>query len=129
MSVSLCIVAGGVKQVLAVTAFTLSWTHTVERTQWIEFWDVGADGLSVVEARIQGSGAGMEPPEDAKLVDGYWVYHPHLPAQRRVVLANSGAGHSVWTLCHGDQCQTLGVMSNPDGEGTGDGSPIVLSVC
>ncbi len=129
MSLGLCILSGGVTQALAVSAFTLSWTHTVERTQWIEHWQVQPAGLSVVEARVKGSGAGMEPPDGARLVDGYWVYSPQLPPQRRVVLANSGAGDSVWRLCAQGRCQTLGGSGSSAGADSGPGSPIELSVC
>ncbi len=35
---SLCILAAGKTTVLAVASFTLAWTHSVERTRWIETW-------------------------------------------------------------------------------------------
>ena len=64
---SLCILAAGKTTVLAVSAFTLSWTHSVEKTRWEEDWRVTPAGLEIVEARVKGSGAGMEPPEGAVL--------------------------------------------------------------
>ena len=48
-------------------------------------------GLQIVEARVEGSGAGMEPGEGAVLRDGWWIYKPELPPQREIVLAASGA--------------------------------------
>ena len=84
---SLCIVAAGKTMTLAVAAFTLSWTHSVERTRWQEDWSVTPAGLEIVEARVKGSGAGMEPAEGAVLNDGWWVYAPKLPPQRELVLA------------------------------------------
>ena len=73
-AMSLCILAAGKTTVLAVSAFTLSWTHSVEKTRWEEDWRVTPAGLEIVEARVKGSGAGMEPPEGAVLKDGWWTY-------------------------------------------------------
>ena len=80
-AMSLCILAAGKTTVLAVTAFTLSWTHSVEKTRWEEDWRVTPAGLEIVEASVKGSGAGMEPPEGAVLKDGWWVYRPKISAQ------------------------------------------------
>ena len=41
---SLCILAAGKTTVLAVASFTLAWTHSVERTRWIETWTVTETG-------------------------------------------------------------------------------------
>ena len=84
---SLCILAAGKTMTLAVAAFTLSWTHSVEKTRWQEDWTITPAGLQIVEARVKGSGAGMEPAEGAVLSDGWWVYAPKLPPQRKLVLA------------------------------------------
>jgi hypothetical protein len=117
---SLCILAAGKTVALSVAAFTLSWTHSVERTRWEEDWKVTPTGLQVVEARIKGSGAGMEPPEGAVLRDGWWVYAPKLGLQRRVVLAASGATGDGWTLCSVQGCRELGKAV---------GAAIVLKPC
>ncbi|MER8632023.1 DUF1850 domain-containing protein [Mesorhizobium opportunistum] len=105
---SLCILAAGKTVTLAVAAFTLSWTHSVERTRWEEDWKVTPSGLQVVEARIKGSGAGMEPPEGAVLKDGWWVYAPKVEPQRHVSLAASGVTSDGWTLCTFHGCRELG---------------------
>lgn len=105
---SLCIIAGGKTVTLAVAAFTLSWTHSVERTRWEEDWRVRPIGLEVVAARVQGSGAGMEPPGDAVLENGWWTYRPRLPPRAEIVLAASGATDSGWTLCAEGGCVELG---------------------
>ncbi|TPN34633.1 DUF1850 domain-containing protein [Mesorhizobium sp. B2-3-3] len=117
---SLCILAAGKTVALAAAAFTLSWTHSVERTRWEEDWKVTPSGLQVVEARIEGSGAGMEPPEGAVLRGGWWVYAPRIGTQRRVVLAASGATGDGWTLCTPQGCRELGKTA---------GGAIVLEAC
>ncbi|MCQ8782270.1 DUF1850 domain-containing protein [Mangrovibrevibacter kandeliae] len=105
----ICIATGGKLITLAATAFTLSWTHSVEKTRWEEHWSAGPEGLTVVEGRIEGSGAGMDPPPDAVLKDGAYVYHPHVPPLPELVLAASGATVGGWTLCvEGGRCLTLG---------------------
>lgn len=122
---SLCVLAAGKTVVLAVSAFTLSWTHSVERTEWREDWLVEPAGLRLVEARIRGSGAGMEPGVDAVLENGWYVYRPRLPPQPSLLLAASGATREGWLLCSGGDCLTLGAVA---GEAVGiapcvDGRP------
>ncbi|MEW9836502.1 DUF1850 domain-containing protein [Mesorhizobium marinum] len=105
---SLCILAAGKTTVLAATAFTLSWSHSVEKTRWEEDWRVTPAGLEIVEARVEGSGAGMEPAEGAVLRDGWWVYAPGIGPRAELVLAASGATGGGWRLCAGTDCITLG---------------------
>jgi hypothetical protein len=75
---------------------------------WEEDWKVTPSGLQVVEARIQGSGAGMEPPEGAVLKAGWWVYAPDVGPQRSLMLAASGATGDGWRLCTVQGCRELG---------------------
>lgn len=117
---SLCILAAGKTMVLAVSAFTLSWTHSVEKTRWEEDWHITAAGLEIAEARVKGSGAGIDPPEGTVLKDGWWVYRPALPARQELVLAASGATGNGWTLCAGGKCMELGKEA---------GAAVELSAC
>ncbi|MHA6684930.1 DUF1850 domain-containing protein [Mesorhizobium sp. A556] len=117
---SLCILAAGKVTVLAAMAFTLSWTHSVEKTRWREYWKVTPTGLQVVEARIKGSGAGMDPPEGSVLKDGWWVYAPKVAPLKRLVLAASGATGGGWSLCTPTGCTMIGERS---------GDPTVVTVC
>lgn len=98
---------------LAASAFTLSWSHSVEKTRWEEDWRVTPAGLEIVAARVRGSGAGMEPPEGAVLEDGWWVYAPDLPAQERLALAASGATGEGWSICAEGDCFTIGAEPGP----------------
>ena len=116
----LCIFGAGKAVSLAVAAFTLSWTHSVERTRWEEDWQITAAGLQLVEARVRGSGAGMEPPPTARLENGWWVYAPEAPPRRELALAASGATGEGWSLCGGGSCMELGA---------GAGAPLRLEVC
>lgn len=109
---SLCILAAGKTTVLAVSAFTLAWTHSVERTRWEETWTVEAAGLRLVEARVTGSGAGMEPTEGAVLNDGWWTYRPALPPMPSLVLAASGATGEGWKLCAAGECREIGAAAD-----------------
>lgn len=117
---SLCILAAGKVTVLAVSAFTLSWSHSIEKTRWEEDWRVTPAGLRIVAARVKGSGAGMEPPEGAVLKDGWWSYRPRLGARPAVRLAASGATGGGWTLCAGQSCMDLGADA---------GGAVELSAC
>lgn len=108
MPLALCIIAAGKTTVLAASAFTLAWTHSVERTRWAEDWRVTTAGLELVSARVEGTGAGMEIPEGAVFADGAWTYRPDLPLLPALLLARSGATGEGWELCADGQCLTIG---------------------
>jgi hypothetical protein len=113
--VSLCLVSSGVAKALQLAAFTLVWTHSIEKTEWQEDWRVTPQGLALVEARIKGFGAGMEPPPDARLANGWFQWQPKQPPQRELVLGNSGAA-GEWRLCSDGSCRTLSdVFGHPIG--------------
>lgn len=105
---------------IATTTFMLQWTHSVEKTPWQEDWQLTPAGLVLSEARIQGSGAGMEPPEDAIFRDGWYHYQPKIPPRQEIVLAASGETVSGWKLCAADQCYELGSTAE---------EPIRLTIC
>ena len=58
---ALCIVVGTALHTLPARSFTLRWEHTVERIAWEEDYVVAGEWLYLSGARVQGSGAGMEP--------------------------------------------------------------------
>jgi hypothetical protein len=91
---------------LSVAAFTLVWTHSIEKVDWQEDWRITPRGLELVQARVKGSGAGMEPPPEARLVDGWLQWQPQRAAIPEVALGNSGAA-GEWRLCTDGKCRTL----------------------
>jgi len=103
---TLCLTAGAISVTLAVQAFTLAWTHSVEKIRWEEDWIIEGGRLLISEARVRGSGAGMEPPPEAIFHHGAWHYRPKLPPLRDVNLANSPFT-SGYELCHADHCRPL----------------------
>ena len=103
---SLCLASAGVAKALSLAAFTLVWTHSIEKVDWQEDWRVTEAGLELVQARVKGSGAGMEPPPEARLVDGWFTWQPARAAMAEVALGNSGAA-GEWRLCADGQCRTL----------------------
>jgi hypothetical protein len=112
---SLCLASAGVVKTLAVAAFTLVWTHSIEKVDWQEDWRVTSKGLELAQARIKGSGAGMEPPSDARVVDGWFQWQPKRAPMPEVVLGNSGAA-GEWRLCSDGQCRTLSdIFGHPVG--------------
>lgn len=122
---NVCLLVAGAKQiVLAASSFTLAWTHSVEKTRWEEDWLVGQTGLQLVEARVAGSGAGMEPP-DGSVFDGkVWRYHPPLAfIEDQIVLARSGATIGAWEICAGGECRPI-----PE-TGAADEGPAILKPC
>ena len=113
---SVCFIAGGIAKTLQVTAFTLAWTHSVQKTEWQEDWQVLAGGLTLIEARIKSSGAGVDPPPDARLIDGWWRWRPAAASHSEVVLAHSGAAGD-WRVCRNGACtplhETIGAATDP----------------
>ncbi|HEX7791047.1 MAG TPA: DUF1850 domain-containing protein [Afipia sp.] len=114
---SLCLASAGVVKSLSVAAFMLTWAHSVEKTEWQEDWRLTPQGLEIVEARVKGSGAGMEPPPDARLVDSWFRWKPRLPVQSEVALGNSGLA-GEWRFCSDGQCRELSaILGRPIGTG------------
>ena len=121
---SLCIAAGGTVVVLAAHAFTLGWTHSIEKVRWEEDYVVEADRLRLVEARIHGSGAGMEPPDGSRLAHGVWHYVPKLAPLPvlRLTHSNYVAGYE---LCLAGRCAPLTRYA----PGAQDGAVIEIRPC
>lgn len=101
----LCLASGALASQLTAGAFTLAWMHSIEKIRWEEDWKLEGAALILVEGRVRGSGAGMEPPPGAKLIDGVW----HFPGTLRVAELN--LAHSPFTtgydLCSNGTCRPL----------------------
>lgn len=124
---ALCLAAAGTMLRLAVTTFTLAWSHTVEHLPWQEDWRVDGDRLVLEEMRVKGSGAGMDPPPDSRLVDGWYVWRPSDETRARIVLRRAADPDGVigdWQLCAEDEpCRALGDIVG------GDADPVTLYPC
>ena len=121
---SLCLATAGIVKSLSVAAFTLAWTHSVEKVDWQEDWRVTATGLELVQARVKGSGAGMEPPPDATFDGQWWRYDPHMAPQPSVVLRRSGMTVGDWQVCISGACRTMGsYLPDPAAD------PVTLTTC
>jgi hypothetical protein len=78
-----------------VTEFTLAWTHSIEKVRWEEDYAVRLDPstlvpvLHAVKARVKGSAAGMEPPPDAVLRQGWYEYTPMITTLPELRLTRS----------------------------------------
>ena len=114
-----CLAVGATVLVLASPDFSLRWTHSVEHVEWQEDWRVEGESLTLVTARVRGSGAGMEPGDGAVLTHGWWEW-PGARMVPRLTLAASGATGAGWTLCADGACREIGKDAGP---------PIVLEPC
>lgn len=98
--------------------FTLAWTHSIEKIRWEEDYSVESHDtkptLRLDRARVRGSGAGMEPPEDARLVQGWYVYSPTTPLPPALRLTRSPYTPD-YTLCADGQCQPMSHWLATDG--------------
>lgn len=118
----ICLVAGSAIAPLMASAITLAWTHSVEKVVWEEDWRSTLAGLELVEARVRGSGAGMEPPPEATLAHGVWSWKPNLPPQAQVIMRRSGAT-ADWRICIAGQCRPM------DAYVPAEADPIAMKAC
>jgi hypothetical protein len=122
---ALCIFAAGVLRAsLPAAQFTLAWQHSVEKTRWEERYAVERGRLVLREARIQGFGAGMEPPAGARFVAGWWVWRPKLKPLPELRLTRSSYS-SDYTLCWNERCAALARLAGP----TREGEAVRLAAC
>ena len=106
----LCIASVAGVLAIATAEFTLDWTHSTALTRWVETWTIEPGGLRPVTARVQGSGAGMDIPNDAVRTDQGWHYMVHLPPRPLIHLAASGLTPDPWRLCARGTCHDLGAL-------------------
>jgi hypothetical protein len=122
------------------THFTLAWTHSIENVRWEEDYAVRADNLTpgaphgpgassaarprlqALQARVRGSAAGMEPPPDARLHKGWYVYTPAIAYPTALPLMRSGFT-ADYSFCTPTACQPMSALLASDGGVT------VLTAC
>ncbi len=100
------LVAGVLRASVPATEFTLEWKHSVQQTQWLESYRIERGMLVLVEARVEGSGAGMEPGANARFDGRGWVWQPAGAPLRSIDLAHSTFGGD-YQLCSDARCSTL----------------------
>ena len=99
-------VAGALRALIPAQEFTVAWMHSVEKIRWEERYRVAGGLLELREARIQGSGAGIDPPPDATFDAGWWSWKPSLAPLPAVRLTLSPFTRD-YDLCWGGRCHTL----------------------
>jgi len=99
-------VAGVLQATLGADAFTIAWRHSVTHTRWQEDYRVAGGRIVAVESRIEGSGAGMDPPPDARFADGMWRWRPALPPLAALHLTVSPYTED-YRLCARGHCTPL----------------------
>ena len=98
--------------------FTLAWTHSIEKVRWEEDYAVlpGAPPtLRALSARIRGSAAGMEPPADAVLRNGWYEYTPTTWSPDGLRLTRS-VYTADYDWCTAAGCVPLGSLLPSDGD-------------
>ena len=104
-----CLAAGLIAAHLQFSAFTLAWTHSIEKIRWEEDYRIVDGRLVLEEARIRGTGAGMEPPANARFKNGVWRYRPELPPLDRLTLTQSPYTLG-YEICHDGACRPLAAI-------------------
>ena len=102
------------------TEFTLAWTHSIEKVRWEEDYAVRLDAvrgqpeLHAVQARVRGSAAGMEPPPDAVLRQGWYHYTPAIPSLPELRLTRSEFTPD-YEVCMQGRCRPMADWMASDG--------------
>lgn len=125
MSFCLGVAFASVLAVIPAGRVTLAWEHSVEKIRWEEDYSVRAGRLELMEARVKGSGAGMEPPPGAVLRDGWWHYRPVGKLPEKVVLTRSSYVKD-YELCWEQRCRILTEIIGPS---IREGEMVELFVC
>lgn len=114
--------------VLPGPTLTLQWTHSVEKTQWEEVYQIVDDRLRLIEARVEGNGAGMEPGADARWKDGRWTFVPAVPALRELTLTRSPfvEDYRICSGTTGTDCHPMGQLMGPV---PAEGQTVTLRAC
>jgi hypothetical protein len=110
IAASLCLAAAGfatVRLTLPEGRFTLEWTHSIEKILWQEDYLVAGGWLYLDEARVRGTGAGMEVPEGARLGHGAYRYRPKGRWFRELRLARSPYTADYRLCIEGARCRPL----------------------
>lgn len=111
--IGLCLgLAGAVWAEVPTPAFTLAWMHTIEKIRWEEDYRVTPEGLLLGEARVKGSGAGMEIPDGAELREGSWHYQRQLPPLQPLRLGRTPEAGD-YQLCFNQRCHLLSAWLGP----------------
>jgi hypothetical protein len=114
-AVACILIAGAVRAVLPGDTFTVAWAHSVQRSQWEERYRVLPDALVLDEARVQGSGAGMEAGEHAVLRDGWWTWQPRQRFPSITLTVSSFTGD--YRICTVARCAALRELAGTTTEG------------
>jgi hypothetical protein len=103
-----------------VTRFTLAWTHSIEKVRWEEDYAVQENPtpgqppvLIALKARIKGSAAGMEPPDDAVLKNGWFEYAPRQTTVSELRLTRSEFT-ADYDWCVAGRCQSMSTLIASD---------------
>jgi hypothetical protein len=106
-----------VQATIPAPTMTLAWTHSVEKIRWEEDYAIRNNRLVLTAARVQGTGAGMEPGENAVRRGDWWEYHPEVAPLPSVTLAHSDFTDD-YSVCANGKCQKLkellGKSANPE---------------
>jgi hypothetical protein len=101
-------------------AFTLAWTHSIEKVRWEEDYRIVTPGIGVPpalvpwRARVRGSGAGMEPGAQARWRDGWFEYPTRTDPLPALHLSRSEFVPD-YELCLADGCRPMSHWLPSDG--------------
>lgn len=112
---------------IPTSSFTLAWTHSIERQRWEEDYALQEPlstesqtspsqdmSLKPIKARIKGSGAGMEPGLNARLVNGWYEYAPPQVPLNTLRLSRSFFTED-FSICINQTCRNMSEVLPSDG--------------
>jgi hypothetical protein len=108
--------AAVIRLAIPAAEFTVAWDHSVEKIRWEEDYRIEDNRLMAVSARVRGSGAGMEIPEDAVKLSDAWEYRPRTRFLERLRLTRSSFT-SDYQICWEGKCSSLTDLLGPAEDG------------
>jgi hypothetical protein len=99
-------VAGALHATLPTREIVVAWEHSVEKSRWEEHYRIDGANLQLVAARVRSFGAGMEPPPDASLREGWWTWAPPRTSLPELRLTLSSFVRD-YDICFAGRCEPL----------------------
>ena len=96
---AVCLATSLATAAVAANAFTLAWTHSIERVRWEEAWRVEGEALVLERVRVRGRA---------------WEWHPRT---RHAVLRLTRSAYTAdYEWCaDGEPCKSLSALIASDG--------------
>ncbi len=121
-------VAGVLRATVPASEIVVAWDHSVEKSRWEERYRIDGSALRLTQARIRSFGAGMEPPPDAALRNGWWTWAPDDVVVQALRLTLSPYTRD-YDVCWRGRCKPLHTLLGTDAAANAASDVVELRAC